>query len=94
MDDQVLLIPELWTISTFWDYYSNIVLEFRVMPRIWFLNSSSAVLVYGLKYSGLGYGSVLEYTLTPKYGGHQIDLHHRGKAEKLFDRVTSNLAIT
>ncbi len=47
------------------NYYSNIVLEFRVMPRIWFLNSSSAVLVYGLKYSGLGYGSILEYTLTP-----------------------------
>ncbi len=46
------------------NYYSNMILEFRVMPRIWFLNFSSVVLVYGLKYSGLGYGSILEYTLT------------------------------
>ncbi len=46
------------------NYYSNMVLEFRVIHRIWFLNSSSAVLVYDSKYSELGCGSILEYTLT------------------------------
>ncbi len=35
------------------NYYSNMVLEFRVMPRIWFF-SSSVVLIYASKYSGLG----------------------------------------
>ncbi len=44
------------------------------------INSLSAVLVYGLKYSGLGYGSILEYTLTryilPRGLGKQIQLSY------------------
>ena len=53
------------------------------MPRIWFLNSSSVVLVYGSKYSVLGHGSILEYTFTCPFINAAIDsLHMHSMKEK------------
>ncbi len=47
------------------DYYLNIIEHALNMVNM-VLNSSSAIFVYGSKYSGLSCGSILEYTLTQK----------------------------
>ncbi len=46
-------------------YYLNIVEHALNMVNM-VLNSSSAIIVYDSKYSGLSCGSILEYTLTQK----------------------------